>query len=162
MRKMAALLIAVGLLLTAGSMVAYAAPGNPHHEEQDGCDHGNANKPCKDDPQPDHGQDCLEHGNHGGINEDHCATPTPTPTPTPTDTPTPTPTPTVTPTEPPFGEGGGDCPADDPCIDLTKPKGNQPKGLAKTGPETALLLLLAGFGFLFTGSGLLIRKPSRG
>lgn len=47
--------------------------GNPHHEEADGCDHGATGKPCKDDPQPDHGKDCEKHGNHGGINEDHCS-----------------------------------------------------------------------------------------
>ena len=37
------------------------------------CEHGNSQKPCRDDPQPDRGKDCEEHGNQGGVNEDHCA-----------------------------------------------------------------------------------------
>lgn len=52
--------------------LAYAGTGNPHSEQQDGCDHGNSNKPCKDDPQPNRGKDCMNHGNWGGQNEDHC------------------------------------------------------------------------------------------
>ena len=39
---------------------------------QGDCEHGNSQKPCRDDPQPDRGKDCEEHGNQGGVNEDHC------------------------------------------------------------------------------------------
>lgn len=77
----------------------------------------------------------------------------PTPTPTPTVTPTPTETPTVVPTPTPtetFGEGGGSCPADDPCR-------NAPKKLAKTGAPAELLMFLGGIGFIFTGLGLATR-----
>lgn len=49
------------------------APGPKHAEEADGCDHGATGKPCRPDPQPEHGKDCVKHGNHGGINEDHCS-----------------------------------------------------------------------------------------
>lgn len=110
MRKLAVLLLALGLALGVSGTVALAAPNDSHHEQGDGCDHGNTGKDCKDDPQPGHGQDCDEHGNHGGINEDHCTTPSPTPSPTVTPTPTisPTPTPTPSPTETPCDFAGGD------------------------------------------------------
>ena len=42
-------------------------PGSP----ADNCSHGNSNKPCKEDPQPDRGKDCDDHGQARG-NEDHC------------------------------------------------------------------------------------------
>ncbi|MCG7323806.1 hypothetical protein [Arsenicicoccus bolidensis] len=88
----------------------------PHAEEADGSDHGATGKPAKDDPNPGKGKDCVQHGNHGGVNEDHCgpadrpdgpATPKPgdtkpgdtkpgdtkpgdtTPQPTPSEEPTP-------------------------------------------------------------------------
>ena len=48
-----------------------------HHEEEDGCDHGATGKECREDPS-DSGKDCEKHGNHGGVNEDHCATTTTT------------------------------------------------------------------------------------
>ena len=44
----------------------------PHAEEADGSDHGATGKPAKDDPNPGKGKDCVQHGNHGGVNEDHC------------------------------------------------------------------------------------------
>lgn len=92
----------------------------PHAEEADGSDHGATGKPAKDDPNPGKGKDCVQHGNHGGVNEDHCgpadrpdgpATPKPgdtkpgdtkpetptTETPTTEDT-TPQPTPSEEPT----------------------------------------------------------------
>lgn len=77
------------------------ATGNPHLEEQDGCDHGHTGKECKPDPQPTHGADCETHGNHGGINEDHClnttiTTTTTAPSSTTTTTTTTSPTTTTT------------------------------------------------------------------
>lgn len=79
------------------------AKGNPHLEEQDGSDHGNTGKPPRD--HEDNGKSCEVHGNHGGVNEDHCDTTTITTTPDPTPTTTttvsqPTTTTTLTP-EPP-------------------------------------------------------------
>jgi hypothetical protein len=89
-RGLAALAVAIIALMFAATM-AFAGGGNSHHEEADGCDHGNSSKPCRPDPQPDHGKDCDKHGNHGGINEDHCAgTPSPTSTGHPTSTGNPT------------------------------------------------------------------------
>ena len=69
------LAVVVGVLGFAVSGVAVAAgneqkPSPPGQEE---CGHGNTSKPCKEDSQPDKGKDCEEHGNHGGVNEDHCA-----------------------------------------------------------------------------------------
>ncbi len=67
--------IMVAGLLTFGAMplVATSATASPAHSEQgDGSDHGNSNKPARQDPQPDKGKDCMEHGRWGGVNEDHC------------------------------------------------------------------------------------------
>lgn len=58
---------------------------NPHDEEGDGCDHGHTGKICRPDPN-DHGKDCDHHGNHGGVNEDHCRTTTTSPGTTTTTT----------------------------------------------------------------------------
>jgi hypothetical protein len=72
----------VGILGFAVSGIAVAGNGNPPPGQGE-CGHGNSEKPCKDDPQPDRGKDCEEHGNHGGVNEDHCngeTTPTETTT----------------------------------------------------------------------------------
>lgn len=75
-RKLATVLLAIviGILGFAVSGVAVAA-GNgkpPSPPGQGECEHGNSGKPCREDPQPDSGKDCEEHGNHGGVNEDHC------------------------------------------------------------------------------------------
>ena len=68
-----ALAILMGVLGFAVSGVAVAGNGQPPSPPgQEECEHGNAAKPCKDDPQPDKGKDCEEHGNQGGVNEDHC------------------------------------------------------------------------------------------
>jgi hypothetical protein len=68
-----ALAIVMGVLGFAVSGVAVAGNGKPPSPPgQDECEHGNAAKPCKEDAQPDKGKDCEEHGNHGGVNEDHC------------------------------------------------------------------------------------------
>ena len=97
-----ALAIVLGMLGFAVSGVAVAGNGKPPSPPGQGeCEHGNAANPCKDDPQPDKGKDCDEHGNAGGVNEDHCKAEETTPTETtPTETtPTET-TPTdSTPTE---------------------------------------------------------------
>jgi hypothetical protein len=70
---------AVGIF--AGLAVGGTPPG------QDPCSHGATNKPCKPDPQPNHGKDCLHHGKKGGVNEDHClGTTTGTTTTSTTDT----------------------------------------------------------------------------
>lgn len=62
---------------------------NDHNEEGDGCDHGHTGKECRPDPN-DHGKDCLIHGHHGGVNEDHCTTTTTHPVTTTTTRPTTT------------------------------------------------------------------------
>lgn len=66
------LLLCAPLALCLGLAFTPAYATGNHHEQSDGCDHGNTGKDCKPDPQPDHGKDCDEHGNHGGVNEDHC------------------------------------------------------------------------------------------
>lgn len=57
-------LVAVAVLGSANG----AAANNS--ENQTGCHHGNSNKPCKVDPQSEHGNDCT---NPSGGNQDHCA-----------------------------------------------------------------------------------------
>ena len=97
-------LIVGALVLALGVVAAVAAdpghgngppatvPGSPGGD----CSHGNSDQDCRPDPQPEHGQDCEDHGVAQG-NEDHCAPVDTTPTETtPTET-TPTET---TPTEP--------------------------------------------------------------
>ncbi len=79
-------LLMIAVMIAAfglGTAAAFAASSDkpPSPPGQDECEHGNTQKPCKEDPQPDHGQDCDEHGNQGGVNEDHCtseSTPTET------------------------------------------------------------------------------------
>jgi len=97
----AAMTAAFGL----GTAAALAASSDkpPLPPGQDECEHGNSLKPCKEDPQPEHGGDCQEHGNQGGVNEDHCkgeeTTPTETVPTTPTET-TPTTSSETSTTEP--------------------------------------------------------------
>jgi hypothetical protein len=86
------LAVIVGVLGFAVSGVAVAAGNekNPTPPGQGECGHGNSLKPCKEDPQPDKGKDCEQHGNSGGVNEDHCAgTETTTPDDTTPDDTTP-------------------------------------------------------------------------
>jgi len=71
---------------------------------QDECDGGNSDHTCVPDPQPTNGQDCDEHGNNGGVNENHCLTTTTATTttlPTTTSTVTTQTSTTTTVTEPP-------------------------------------------------------------
>lgn len=87
------LALVVGVLGFAVSGIATAGDGQP--PGQGPCSHGETGTQCKDDPS-DNGKDCDEHGNNGGVNEDHCQETDTTPTETtPTET-TPTDT---TPTE---------------------------------------------------------------
>ena len=74
-----------------GSAGAYAATNDkpPAPPGQGECAHGNSQQTCKDDPQPTQGKDCENHGNSGGVNEDHCTSTTTETTPsetTPEDT----------------------------------------------------------------------------
>lgn len=68
---LAAMIAVFGL----GTAAAFAATSDkpPSPPGQDECEHGNSLKPCRDDPQPEKGKDCEEHGPfEGGVNEDHC------------------------------------------------------------------------------------------
>jgi hypothetical protein len=86
----AAMIAAFGL----GGAAAFAAtadkPSSPPGQGQ--CDHGNGDQngnagECKDDPS-ENGKDCDEHGNNGGVNEDHCKGETTTTETTTTETTT--------------------------------------------------------------------------
>jgi len=82
-----ALALLVGVLGFAAAGVAVAGNGKPPLPPGQGeCEHGNSGMPCKDDPQPDNGKDCEEHGNQGGVNEDHCTSEEATDTTDTTDT----------------------------------------------------------------------------
>ena len=98
-----AILVAVVacVIFAAGLGVALAAKP-PEPPGKNPCEHGNAQKPCRDDPQPNHGADCKPHGK-GGENEDHCkqTTETTTTTQTTTTETTTTGTTTTTTTSPP-------------------------------------------------------------
>lgn len=84
------------LLFVAAPAAVLATQLDPHQEEADGCDHGATGKPCRPDPS-EHGKDCEVHGNHGGVNEDHCLSVTTTTIGTITSTTLPTVTTTSTP-----------------------------------------------------------------
>jgi outer membrane biosynthesis protein TonB len=96
---LAAAIILVALAGTARATPPADPPG------QGECDHGNSQQSCKPDPQPSHGADCEEHGQQGGVNEDHCTEvtpsqttePSPEPTASPSDTPEPTPSASASP-----------------------------------------------------------------
>jgi len=68
--------VLAGLLIAGvGVSAALADPGNGPPSSPPGqgeCQHGNSGQDCKPDPQPEHGKDCQDHGNLGGVNEDHC------------------------------------------------------------------------------------------
>ncbi len=92
--------------IVALPVVAMATPPTGGPPGQGDCSHGNSGQTCVPDPQPTHGQDCEEHGQQGGVNEDHCltttiATTTSGPPPTTTATEVPTTTTTVSETTPP-------------------------------------------------------------
>jgi hypothetical protein len=145
--------------LLALTVAADPPTGGPPGQGE--CDHGNSGQDCRPDPQPTHGQDCEEHGNQGGVNEDHCTgeeepSPTPTtetPSPTPSSTPSPTssstpsqpPTPEVTPSvtttpspstsaTPPVQSGGPNKPPKDEQSGPSKKNGSAGRS---TGPELA-------------------------
>lgn len=80
-----ALIAVLALGLFAASALAAGSAKPPAPPGQGECAHGNSGKPCKDDPQPEKGKDCEEHGpKNGGVNEDHCKGTTPPPPPTTT------------------------------------------------------------------------------
>ena len=116
--KIVQLVAMVGLLIAGiGVSVALADNGNGPPSSPPGqgeCEHGNSGQDCKPDPQPEHGQDCDEHGpNEGGVNEDHCLSTTTTTTPS---------TSTTTTTTPDCTEAhpcGGDCEEDHGPLDCT-------------------------------------------
>jgi hypothetical protein len=68
--------VMAGLLVAGvGVSAALADPGNGPPSSPPGqgeCQHGNSGQECKPDPQPEHGKECQDHGNLGGVNEDHC------------------------------------------------------------------------------------------
>jgi hypothetical protein len=98
MKHFALIVVAAALAILGFAAVGVAAPPEGGPPGQGECGHGNSQKPCKEDPQPDKGKDCEEHGNQGGVNEDHCKGETQPPTETEPTTPEET-TPT-TPTTP--------------------------------------------------------------
>jgi len=140
-----ALAILVGVLGFAVSGVAVAGNGKPPSPPgQDECEHGNTAKPCKDDPQPDKGKDCEEHGNQGGVNEDHCKGEETTPTDTtPTDTtPTDT-TPTETTPQETVPTTGGSNPYTPPAPVPDEPSSAQPTEPSSSKPSAPAPKILA-------------------
>lgn len=71
MRKTAVMMLVAATVFLGGAVAAAKPPTEPPGQGE--CSHGNSGQTCVPDPQPDNGQDCEEHGNQGGVNEDHCA-----------------------------------------------------------------------------------------
>lgn len=67
------MLFSMVVVFALGGVAAVAADPGPDNPGSPGdvCSHGSAGTPCRDDPQPDRGKDCLDHGKARG-NEDHC------------------------------------------------------------------------------------------
>jgi hypothetical protein len=74
MKKVFTILAMIAAFGIGGAVAAAATtdkpPTNPGSPADD-CSHGNSDQGCKDDPQPDKGKDCEDHGQARG-NEDHC------------------------------------------------------------------------------------------
>jgi len=103
MRK---ILLGLAIVFTVALPITAALADPPTSPPgQDECDVGNSDHTCVPDPQPTNGQDCDEHGNNGGVNENHCLTTTTTTTtttpPITTSTVTTQTSTTTTVTEPP-------------------------------------------------------------
>ena len=92
-------LAAMAVMVLAVS--ASAGNGSSTPPGWDPCGHGATNKPCRPDPQPDNGKDCEHHGNHGGVNEDHCKGENPPPPECKYDKCHPQPPPVTPPVTPP-------------------------------------------------------------
>ncbi len=129
MRHVLVALLAVGTF-AVGIGTAFAVPLDkpPAPPGQSPCSHGNTGKPCKPDPQPDKGKDCEEHGQKGGVNEDHCAgetkpPPTTEPPPTTTNPPGTNPNP---PSNPPSNPPAGNPPAATPPATTPSAPGTTP------------------------------------
>lgn len=126
-----ALIAALALGMFAASALAAGSDKPPAPPGQGECAHGNSGKPCKDDPQPEKGKDCEEHGpKNGGVNEDHCKGTTPPPTTTEEEPPSTTTTTTTTSTTP----GESTSPPSKPGTQPPTPTVEQPK--PSTSPVT--------------------------
>ena len=97
MRKVA-LIAAMLMAFGFGGAAAFASTADkpPTPPGQPDCEHGNSGAECKEDPQPEHGGDCQEHGKKGGQNEDHCLDETTSTDTAPTETAPEDTTPTET------------------------------------------------------------------
>src|SRR5947207_12923754 len=100
MKRTLGMLFVAGLLIAGGYSVSALASPPPSPPGQDPCAHGNSGQPCRPDPQPSHGQDCLHHGQNGGVNEDHCAAAPSSNPPPPPPPPPGGPGPSTTPSTP--------------------------------------------------------------
>lgn len=98
----------------------------PFGNDGPGICHGRNQEPCRPDPQPDHGKDCLPHGRNQDGNDDHCGTPTPTPSPTNSASPSPTfspePSNSATPSTPPGSQTPTSRPSSNSGSTLTLPQ----------------------------------------
>jgi LPXTG-motif cell wall-anchored protein len=110
-----------------------------HVEEQDGCDHGHTGKACKPDPSTN-GKDCEVHGQHGGVNEDHCLTTSSTTTttgPTVTTVTTTGTTGTTATTSPSTTTTTGPGTTTTSTSPVASPSGTTPTSAVTASPESA-------------------------
>lgn len=157
MKRIVITLLVVAMMAFAGAGTTLASPPTDGPPGQGECSHGNSQATCRPDPQPDHGQDCDEHGPfEGGVNEDHCGGETSTPSPSSSPTPTAFPTPSVYPSESP---DSSETPTLEPSAKPTPVTGR--KGLPPTDTLLASRTVDTGkfaLGALFTllGAGLVL------
>ena len=139
--KRGILIIVAALFVALGAVAAVAAdpgtdnPGSPG----DACSRGASDQDCRPDPQPEHGQDCDDHGVARG-NEDHCG-PTETPPETTPDETTPVDTtpvdPPVDPTTPEVTTSTPTTTTESPGVSGSAPSAPVPTPKPKTAKKAA-------------------------
>lgn len=136
-----------------------------HIEELDGCDHGATGKECREDPSTN-GKDCEVHGQHGGINEDHCLSTTTTTTAPTTTTTTLSPVASTTTTTTTGGAASSPSTTTTlpttPSVESSAPAATTTSVAVPTLPRTgASSLDLAGIGLALVIGGVSLRRRMR-
>lgn len=142
-------LLAILALAIFSGLILFAPAAMATNHKFPGC-HGKSSVPCRPDPQPSHGKDCLKHGK-GGVNEDHCKGTSPTPTPTPTVSPSPSPSGTPSPNPSPST----------PAPHSTPKTHSHPQALAMTGVNGSEIVLIAALGIVLTLFGITVLRGTR-
>lgn len=139
MRKLLVVLAMVASVALPVGIATATPPSEP--PGQGDCSHGNSGASCVPDPQPTHGQDCEEHGNNGGVNEDHCASvsppppsPSPSESPSPSPSESPSPSPSESPSPPPTRTNPPPAPSCKPSVTFSRWVRDPMINITLTGP----------------------------